>query len=368
MQIRAEAAEVLRQLQIAGFDAFLVGGCVRDLLLGRAVHDWDIATSARPEQVAACFEKTVPTGVRFGTTTVLLGAQSFEVTTFRADGIYKDGRRPEAVAFVGTLEQDLARRDFTINAMAMGLDGAVIDLFGGQKDLRDGCIRCVGVAEQRFEEDALRMLRALRFSAQLGFSVVPETMQAIRRCAPLAAQLSAERVRDEVEKTICSPRPAQIASFFDFGFFKRFGASAMGTLPVVPPQREYRWAALLRAAPGLNLEQLRLEKRLIRCCSAAVDACRNGTPDLQALYASNGAACAQIAAALAGQEGRYEALQRDGKLLCLRDLAITGRDLDWLPPAEIGHMLQYLLHYIQQYPGENDRARLLALAHQKKES
>ena len=199
--------KIVKGLCAAGFPAYYVGGCVRDRLLGRPVHDWDVTTAALPEEVMALFEHCVPTGIRHGTVTVFLDGAQAEVTTFRTEGVYLDGRHPSEVRFVRTLAEDLSRRDFTINAMAMDADGNVTDLFGGRDDLARRCIRCVGDPEKRFREDALRMLRAYRFSAQLGFALDAATAGAVERCAPLAAALSMERIRDEMEKTLLSPRP-----------------------------------------------------------------------------------------------------------------------------------------------------------------
>lgn len=362
MQILESALQVLRRLQENGFESFLVGGCVRDLLLERPVHDWDIATSARPEQITELFDNAILTGARFGTVTVLWGEEPFEVTTFRTDGTYLDGRRPEQVSFVHSLEADLARRDFTINAMAMDQSGQITDLFGGQADLRQRLIRCVGRPQMRFDEDGLRMLRALRFSAQLGFSVERQTRAAIAECAPLAQSLSAERVRDEVEKTICSTRPEKIQEFIRYGFLKRFGAETMETMPQTVPERMARWAALLYAAPQLDLKQLRLEKRLIQCCAVAVAACKAGRADLLELYAQWGEACAKLTAELDGRSVEYETLRRAGKLLGLGDLAVCGSDLKWLKGREIGKTLKVLLRHVQENPQDNQRQILLDLA------
>ena len=159
---------IIDRIAAAGFEAYAVGGCVRDSVLGRAPQDWDITTSARPEQVKALFPRTVDTGLQHGTVTVLLGKEGFEVTTYRIDGEYLDGRHPREVTFTPSLEEDLKRRDLTINAMAYNDESGLVDLFGGREDIRKGVIRCVGNPEQRFGEDALRMLRAVRFAAQLG--------------------------------------------------------------------------------------------------------------------------------------------------------------------------------------------------------
>ncbi len=199
------AARVLSALEAAGHEAYLVGGCVRDLLLGRKPKDLDVATSARPEEVKRLFRKAVPTGERFGTVTVLDFSAPVEVTAFRAEGQYEDARWPSEVRFGVTLAEDLARRDFTVNALALGRDGRLVDPFGGRGDLEVRVIRCVGDPAARFGEDALRMLRAARFAAQLGFAVEPATRAAMSACAPLIERVSAERVRDELLRTLLAP-------------------------------------------------------------------------------------------------------------------------------------------------------------------
>ena len=171
--------EIIKTLERAGFEARYVGGCVRDTLLGRPIHDWDVTTSALPEQVLALFPRTVPTGLQHGTVTVLSDSGPVEVTTYRADGDYHDGRHPDGVRFVRSLREDTARRDFTVNAMAMDQRGNIRDFYGGRADLAAGILRCVGAPERRFREDALRMLRACRFAAQLGFAIEPETWAAL---------------------------------------------------------------------------------------------------------------------------------------------------------------------------------------------
>ena len=199
--------QILFSLQSRGFAAYLVGGCVRDILLGVRPQDWDICTSALPEQVLDVFPGSRPTGIKHGTVTVVIGSRSAEVTTFRSEGDYADHRHPSSVAFVGNLTTDLMRRDFTMNAMAVSADGLIIDPYGGAEDIRRGCIRCVGAPEKRFDEDALRMLRAFRFSSRLGFEIEPATLAAIGKKAPLAAGLAAERVSTEVEKILLTARP-----------------------------------------------------------------------------------------------------------------------------------------------------------------
>jgi tRNA nucleotidyltransferase (CCA-adding enzyme) len=198
------AWQVVERLESAGHEAYLVGGCVRDQLLGRPVYDYDITTSALPEQVQALFSETIPTGIQHGTVSVVLNRERFEVTTFRMDGDYEDGRRPLEVVFVRSLREDLARRDFTINAMALGRDGELHDPFGGQDDLRVRLVRAVGEPERRFQEDALRMLRGIRFAAQLGFEIESATKTAIWREAHRLKTIARERIREEWHKMLLS--------------------------------------------------------------------------------------------------------------------------------------------------------------------
>ena len=220
IQIPEKAAQVLARLQEAGYEAYVVGGCVRDSLLRRDPQDWDITTSAKPEQVKALFRRTVDTGIRHGTVTVMMDREAFEVTTYRIDGEYEDGRHPREVIFTPNLEEDLKRRDFTINAMAYSDREGLVDLFGGLKDLKSGVIRCVGDPLDRFGEDALRILRAIRFSAQLGYEIEPETLQAIRALAPTLAKISAERIHTELVKLLVSDHPEYLRIAYETGVTK----------------------------------------------------------------------------------------------------------------------------------------------------
>ena len=198
---------ILSRLEAAGHEAYCVGGAVRDRLLGRAPGDWDVTTSALPEEVSALFAPhALPTGLRHGTVTVKPeGVPGVEVTTYRRDGAYSDCRRPDSVEFTASLEEDLARRDFTVNAMALDLRGALADPFGGGEDLKRGLLRAVGEPEKRFGEDALRILRGLRFAARLGFSIEAGTDRALRACAPLLERIAPERVREELTGILCGP-------------------------------------------------------------------------------------------------------------------------------------------------------------------
>lgn len=208
---------IIGTIQAAGFEAYAVGGCVRDSILGREPNDWDITTSAKPEEIKALFRHTVDTGIQHGTVTVLVEKEGFEVTTYRIDGEYEDGRHPKSVAYTDSLTEDLRRRDFTINAMAYNETKGLVDAFQGIQDIENGIIRCVGTAEERFGEDALRILRAIRFSAQLGYTIEPKTLQAIRKLAPSLARISAERIQAELVKLMVSPHPEYIRIAYDTG-------------------------------------------------------------------------------------------------------------------------------------------------------
>lgn len=213
---------ILKTLEEAGFEGYAVGGCVRDALLGRTPMDWDITTNAKPTQVKELFSRTIDTGILHGTVTVMLDRYGYEVTTYRIDGEYEDGRHPKEVNFTASLAEDLRRRDFTINAMAYNETTGLVDLFGGEKDLEAGCIRCVGDAMERFTEDALRMMRAIRFSAQLDFAVEEQTLAAIKTLAPTIEKISAERIRMELVKTITSSNPMHMRLFYETGLSAYF--------------------------------------------------------------------------------------------------------------------------------------------------
>ncbi len=221
------ARYIIEQLNNHGFEAYIVGGCVRDSLLGKCPNDWDITTSATPYEVKDIFDRTIDTGIQHGTVTVLVGKDisqgdeyAFEVTTYRIDGEYADHRRPNQVQFTASLEEDLKRRDFTINAMAYNDQKGVIDIFGGVEDLKNGIIRCVGNPTHRFDEDALRILRAVRFAAQLGFVIDEPTKEAMTKQAGFLKDISAERIQVELTKLITSPNPDRLVEAYELGITK----------------------------------------------------------------------------------------------------------------------------------------------------
>lgn len=211
---------IINRLKENGYEAYAVGGCVRDSILGRVPDDWDITTSATPNETKSLFRRTFDTGIEHGTITVLLDKEAFEVTTYRVDGEYEDSRHPKEVMFTRSLKEDLLRRDFTINAMAYNDEEGLVDIFGGVSDLEQKTIRCVGNAKERFGEDALRILRAVRFAAQLGFAIEQGTMEAIRELAPTLAKISAERIQVELVKMLVSPNPGLLQLAYELGITK----------------------------------------------------------------------------------------------------------------------------------------------------
>lgn len=222
MQIRLpqKVRDIIESIQAAGYEAYAVGGCVRDSILGREPDDWDITTSAKPNIIKGLFSRTIDTGIQHGTVTVMIGKEGFEVTTYRIDGEYEDSRHPKEVTFTSDLAEDLRRRDFTINAMAYNEKDGLIDLFDGINDIKRKIVRCVGNARERFNEDALRMMRAVRFSAQLGYAIEEGTQDAIRELAYTLKNISAERIRTELVKLLVSDNPDYLRIAYELGITK----------------------------------------------------------------------------------------------------------------------------------------------------
>ena len=272
---------IIRSLENAGFEAYIVGGCVRDGILGRDPEDWDITTIAKPDEIKRIFSHTVDTGIEHGTVTVLVppeeverGIRSFEVTTYRIDGEYTDHRHPNAVSFTGSLEEDLARRDFTINAMAYHMERGIIDPFHGQEDLEKKIVRAVGKAKDRFAEDALRMMRGIRFSAQLDFSLDEEAYLGIESLKESLENVSKERIAVELWKLLASAHPDKVEMFFSTGLapyitedFPKIQESGIPKLlPFVPVEKIVRFGLFLRNVPDLArkiLRDLKLDRESI---------------------------------------------------------------------------------------------------------
>lgn len=266
IQLPEKVKFIIDTITAAGYEAYAVGGCIRDSILGREPNDWDITTSAKPEQVKALFRRTIDTGIAHGTVTIMLEKEGFEVTTYRIDGEYEDSRHPKEVTFTSNLIEDLKRRDFTINAFAYNETTGLVDAFEGLKDMENGVIRCVGDAKERFTEDALRILRAIRFSAQLGYEIEESTKEGIRLLAGNLRHISAERIQVELTKLLTSPHPDYIRVAYETGVTAvilpeldlcmqtqqnhphhcySVGEHILQSLNKVPPVKELRLAMLL---------------------------------------------------------------------------------------------------------------------------
>ena len=385
------ALEVLRRLNAAGHQAYAVGGCVRDLARGVPPHDYEICTSALPAQTERCFagERVVETGIKHGTVTVLMAGEPYEITTFRTDGDYLDGRHPQSVAFTDSLTEDLRRRDFTINAMAYHPDTGLRDPFGGQADIARRVIRCVGDAGARFTEDALRILRALRFAAELGFDIAPDTARAMRELSGRLALISRERIAAELLRALNGINAVPVLQAFDTVLLAALPDYPAAALP------DYPAAALPEALHALAIlprgdTVLRLAALLSPCGEAGARALASLKPSralssqVLALTAAAGAdiSRAELPLWLAqlgeAQLRRLLTLQgRDDLLSCLPallaqhppltlgELQINGRDLTavGLPAgAELGRTLNALHRRVLLGELPNERGALLAAA------
>ena len=379
--------KILSRLENRGFSAYMVGGCVRDMIMGRRPHDWDICSSALPDELISVFPRSRPTGIKHGTVTVKMSGSSAEITTFRSDGEYKDHRRPEAVQFLSGLKGDLERRDFTVNALALSRSGELCDLFGGREDIGNRLIRCVGEPDRRFNEDALRMLRAFRFSAVLGFEIEPDTLAAIRRNAPLSAFLAKKRIRDELEKILLSDSPQTISHVIEFGLTNDLidNASAcpeLLSLKRLPKNRALRWAALcalllnsgvIKDAAGF-LSTLRLDSASIHSCSLGAKLALEHEPadalSWKKLLAENGAEIASCTAAAydalygSGHRALLRTVIKSGECWSVKQLAVSGDDIIGLGfrGTEVGSVLSRLLYHVLEQPSYNERALLLNMA------
>lgn len=397
------AAALLDTLHAAGYAAYAVGGCVRDSLLGRTAHDWDLCTSALPQQVMELFgaEQCIPTGLQHGTVTIKYGGRLYETTTFRTEGSYTDGRHPDAVQFVPDVREDLARRDFTINAMAYNEAEGLVDPFGGQKDLQNGLLRAVGEPQQRFTEDALRILRLYRFAARFGFALDTATARAARQLAPHLDCISAERIQEELAKLLAAPQPGAYLepAVLAVVLPELTPAALEAAKPVVDacPAGEknlpVRWAALLGALGETDTR--RVLKRL-RCSNACIEetavlvretagegvceekaSAHPGDIHIRQLLGRYGlctverlcALCAALqpqnapACALAAQRARQ--LEADGVCCRVSQLAVNGRDLmtAGIPagPA-LRRVLEALLDGVIRAEYPNEKPALLAAA------
>ena len=406
--IPSGAEHILRTLTAAGYEAYLVGGCVRDLLRGAAPHDWDVCTSARPEETAACFtgHRVLETGIRHGTVTVLIDGEPYEITTWRTEGPYSDGRRPDRVRFVGRLEQDLARRDFTVNAIALGPDGTLRDPFGGADDIRAGLIRCVGEPARRFQEDGLRLMRALRFAAVLGYDIEEHTARAIHDNRAMLDRVAAERIRAELCGLLTGQDAGKVLRQYP-DVLCRFWPELE---PLTAPPQNDRWEHALRALEAAPshvttrlavllhdagpaeplLRNLKFDNAttkqvvtLVECCGASPP--RNGKelrrwlnrlgpePFFQLLEVWRAALPGQTpgrtpeeTAALLTEldqiRTKAEQIVAEGQCFTLKDLAVNGKDViaaGAVPGPDVGRVLNRLLERVLDGELPNRREVLL---------
>jgi len=378
---------VLTRLENHGYSAYMVGGCVRDLVMNRHPNDWDVCTSALPEEVMSVFPRTYPTGIKHGTVTVVENGYTVEVTTYRADGDYIDHRHPESVQFIRDIKGDLERRDFTMNSLAFPLSGLIYDPFNGIDDIENKLIRCVGDPEKRFNEDALRMLRALRFSAVLGFEIEKNTLSSIKKNSALAASLARERISSELEKILLSNSPQVLSNLIGFGLLsgivnKRIPEIDFTMLRTLPKNRSQRWAGfcsillqndLIDDAEKFMIN-LRLDSSVTQNVSAGVNLAFSKAPTdktgWKKLISRNGTDIAKCAAAACealygrGYIRTLRSVSSSGECCSLKQLSVSGEDLLALGfrGPELGKTLFSLLDHVIVYPDENEKNILLGIA------
>lgn len=394
---------ILSRLKSEGYEAYAVGGCVRDALLGRIPEDWDITTSAKPEEVKQIFGRTVDTGLQHGTVTVMKDHTGYEITTYRIDGEYEDGRHPKEVEFTSDLKEDLRRRDFTINAMAYSHETGIVDIFGGMEDLDKRVIRCVGTAMERFTEDALRILRAIRFSAQLGFEIETQTYEALSVIAPNLAHVSKERIQMELTKTLLSAHPERILLVEETGmspFISKTFPTVFESLkkaelfmgrPVelsfagqLRQDKALRYAALLFAAgdavAGTVLKEIKMDndtsKKVKTLTQFLLPPIPENSGELRKLMSCMSSSLFDDLLELkqvmlperkeevAAAEQMRDAIRAAGDCLSMKDLAVSGSDLieaGMKPGQELGKKLEELFQLVLNHPDYNTKEYLLSL-------
>lgn len=408
IEMPSEVKFIISELESHEYEAFAVGGCIRDSLLGRTPNDWDITTSAKPEEVKEIFHRTVDTGIKHGTVTVLIGKKSFEITTYRVDGAYTDGRHPESVRYSKYLKEDLRRRDFTINAFAYNDEVGLRDEFYGFRDMEWKIIRAVGNVEDRFSEDALRMMRAIRFAAQLGFNIELNTYNAIIKLAPNIKKVSAERIQVELTKTLMSDHPEVTIEYAKTGLFVEIlpvlydtlsGISAQKTLELlkyVPRMVIMRYAALLRYRTPEEardvLRKLKLDNFTINTVTKLVeyqndinDVIEENDISVREAIHKYGTDLLELMFVFAEADGRmkreytgfnsrgrnvhlktikklYDEILERGDCVDLKGLAVNGSDLMELGIVgeQIGETLNWLLHIVMENPALNNKNTLIS--------
>lgn len=387
---------IIERLKEHGFEGFAVGGCVRDSLLKKTPTDWDITTDALPEDMKKIFKKTFDTGIAHGTVTVLMDGVGYELTTYRIDGNYSDGRHPDSVSFSKNLSEDLCRRDFTVNAMAYSHNKGIVDLFGGRKDLQNGIIRAVGDAKKRFDEDALRMLRAVRFAAQLGFKIDDDTFEAIRERAKLLSKVSKERIFVELNKSLCGDFAQNIKMVYTSGLYRYIGKefakldeSIYDFYPRKFPNKKHMyWAVFLENIENVEavkkiLFELKSDNATKNNTYLLVKELKNPLPssdeDIRWSLHRIGADlfCDYIEILRSDKknkdildkidtiEDRYSLIMKENHAYEISMLDITGKDLMDIGISKgpkIGEVLEFLLKKVIENPLNNEKSSLLRLA------
>ena len=391
---------IINTLEKNGYEAYAVGGCVRDAIIGKEPNDWDITTNATPMQVKKLFKHTIDTGIQHGTVTIMIHKVGYEVTTYRIDGKYADGRHPDKVEFTVSLKEDLKRRDFTINAMAYNDTKGIIDLFGGIEDLKEGIVKCVGNPYNRFDEDALRILRAFRFAAVLNFEVEEKTKKAAGDLAENLNKISKERIRTELDKLIMSDTPEKLMEARKCGLLKYILSEVEDDINIelvkaMPKNNYMKWAALLyhREEEEVSkiLKKLKFDNKTVNICKRIV----GYSKDFRNIYKENvrvaahevgvdifdkflefSKVCINLQDWKGGEypdnsdyinniEHLYKKVIDDGDCLSLKELAVKGGDLMEIgvpKGAKLGEILNILLYKVLDNPKYNNREKLLEIA------
>lgn len=391
---------IINTLEKNGYEAYAVGGCVRDAIIGKEPNDWDITTNATPMQVKKLFKHTIDTGIQHGTVTIMIHKVGYEVTTYRIDGKYADGRHPDKVEFTVSLKEDLKRRDFTINAMAYNDTKGIIDLFGGIEDLKEGIVKCVGNPYNRFDEDALRILRAFRFAAVLNFDVEEKTKKAAGDLAENLNKISKERIRTELDKLIMSDTPEKLMEARKCGLLKYILSEVEDDINIelvkaMPKNNYMKWAALLyhREEEEVSkiLKKLKFDNKTVNICKRIV----GYSKDFRNIYKENvrvaahevgvdifdkflefSKVCINLQDWKGGEypdnsdyinniEHLYKKVIDDGDCLSLKELAVKGGDLMEIgvpKGAKLGEILNILLYKVLDNPKYNNREKLLEIA------
>ena len=391
---------IINTLEKNGYEAYAVGGCVRDAIIGKEPNDWDITTNATPMQVKKLFKHTIDTGIQHGTVTIMIHKVGYEVTTYRIDGKYADGRHPDKVEFTVSLKEDLKRRDFTINAMAYNDTKGIIDLFGGIEDLKEGIVKCVGNPYNRFDEDALRILRAFRFAAVLNFEAEEKTKKAAGDLAENLNKISKERIRTELDKLIMSDTPEKLMEARKCGLLKYILSEVEDDINIelvkaMPKNNYMKWAALLyhREEEEVSkiLKKLKFDNKTVNICKRIV----GYSKDFRNIYKENvrvaahevgvdifdkflefSKVCINLQDWKGGEypdnsdyinniEHLYKKVIDDGDCLSLKELAVKGGDLMEIgvpKGAKLGEILNILLYKVLDNPKYNNREKLLEIA------